>query len=129
MRRSSRSTASSREAPQAGVWGVWAEGAFYFGTNSSSVEGRNLARDPGAVIHLESGDEVVILRGDVDVREVDDSILDADQAKYGYRPPGKEPVQAGAEPRARVARDRLPHDRDPLRFRRIILQWRSTPCG
>jgi hypothetical protein len=71
------------------VWGVWAEGAVYFGTNPRSQKGRNLEHDSRAVIHLESGDEVVILHGEVELSEVDDTILDSYEAKYGYRPPGK----------------------------------------
>jgi pyridoxamine 5'-phosphate oxidase-like protein len=77
------------EPSAAPVWGVWAEGAVYFGTNPRSRKGRNLARDPRVVIHLESGDEVVILHGEAEISDVEDSILDAYEAKYGYRPPGK----------------------------------------
>jgi general stress protein 26 len=81
-------TASADGEPSAvPVWGVWAAGAVYFGTSPSSRKGRNLARDPRVVVHLESGDEVVILHGEAEVVEVDDSILDAYEAKYGYRPP------------------------------------------
>ena len=75
------------EPAAAPVWGVWAEGAVYFGTSPSSRKGRNLARDPRLVVHLESGDEVVILHGEAEVEEVDESVLDAYEAKYGYRPP------------------------------------------
>jgi nitroimidazol reductase NimA-like FMN-containing flavoprotein (pyridoxamine 5'-phosphate oxidase superfamily) len=83
-------TASADGEPAAApVWGVWAEGAVYFGTNPNSHKGRNLARDPRAVVHLESGDEVVILHGEAEVIEVDKTVLDAYEAKYGYRPPGK----------------------------------------
>jgi pyridoxine/pyridoxamine 5'-phosphate oxidase len=82
-------TSSADGTPHAApVWGVWADGAVYFGTNPRSRKGVNLARDPRAVIHLESGDEVVILRGEVQLSEVEDSVLDAYEAKYGYRPPG-----------------------------------------
>jgi pyridoxine/pyridoxamine 5'-phosphate oxidase len=82
-------TASSEGEPSAApVWGVWADGAVYFGTDPNSRKGRNLARDPRAVVHLESGDEVVILHGEVELSEVDEAILDAYEAKYGYRPPG-----------------------------------------
>jgi pyridoxine/pyridoxamine 5'-phosphate oxidase len=77
------------EPSAAPVWGVWAEGAVYFGTSPRSRKGSNLARDPRAVVHLESGDEVVILNGEVKLDEVEDSILDAYEAKYGYRPPGE----------------------------------------
>ena len=77
------------EPAAAPVWGVWADSAVYFGTDPNSGKGRNLARDPRVVVHLESGDEVVILHGEAEVVEVDDSVLDAYEAKYGYRPPGK----------------------------------------
>jgi nitroimidazol reductase NimA-like FMN-containing flavoprotein (pyridoxamine 5'-phosphate oxidase superfamily) len=76
------------EPAAAPVWGVWADGAVYFGTNPSSRKGRNIARDPRIVVHLESGDEVVILHGEAEIVEVDDSVLDAYETKYGYRPPG-----------------------------------------
>jgi general stress protein 26 len=75
------------EPAAAPVWGVWADGAVYFGTSPGSRKGRNLARDPRVVVHLESGDEVVILHGEAEIVEVDESVLDAYDAKYGYRPP------------------------------------------
>lgn len=83
-------TSSEDGAPSAApVWGVWASGAVYFGTNPRSRKGRNLAQDARAVVHLESGDEVVILHGEVEVSEVDESILDAYEVKYDHRPPTK----------------------------------------
>lgn len=78
------------EPSAAPVWGVWADGAVYFGTDPRSRKGRNLERDPRVVVHLESGDEVVILHGEVEMSEVEDSILDAYEAKYGYRPPSRQ---------------------------------------
>ena len=45
------------------VWGLWLDGAFYFSTARGSRKGRNLAANPQAVVHLESGDEVVMLEG------------------------------------------------------------------
>jgi hypothetical protein len=48
------------------VWGVWLDGALHFSTARGSRKGRNLAANPSAVIHLESGDEVVILEGTVE---------------------------------------------------------------
>lgn len=45
------------------VWGLWHEGAFYFGTSMKSRKARNLAVNPFVVVNLESGDEVVILEG------------------------------------------------------------------
>lgn len=45
------------------VWGFWIDGAFYFGTARSSRKARNLANNAAVSIHLDSGDDVVILEG------------------------------------------------------------------
>jgi hypothetical protein len=63
------------------IWGVWLNGALWFGTGLESVKGRNLARDPRAVVHLESGDDVTILEGVAD-RAEDDAAYAAYGAKY-----------------------------------------------
>ena len=69
------------------VWGVWSDGALYFGTNPQSLKGRNLTRDPRVAVHLESGDEVVILRGEIAREDLPESVVDAYELKYAYRPP------------------------------------------
>jgi hypothetical protein len=45
------------------VWGMWMEGALYFGSARASRKARNLANNPAVSVHLESGDDVVILEG------------------------------------------------------------------
>jgi nitroimidazol reductase NimA-like FMN-containing flavoprotein (pyridoxamine 5'-phosphate oxidase superfamily) len=45
------------------VWGFWIDGALYFGTARDSRKSRNLAHNPAISIHLDSGDDVVILEG------------------------------------------------------------------
>jgi hypothetical protein len=74
------------------VWGVWLEDGLWFGTSSRSRKGRNLARDPRVAVHLESGDEVVILEGEVEEAPLDERTADVYEAKYDYRPspPGGE---------------------------------------
>jgi pyridoxine/pyridoxamine 5'-phosphate oxidase len=57
-----------------------------FSTAPHSVKGKNLARDPNVVVHLESGDEVVILEGEVEDLQLDEATADAYGEKYGYRP-------------------------------------------
>ena len=74
------------------VWGVWLDGAFYFSTDPMSRKGRNLAANPQVVVHLESGDDVVILEGRA--AEVTDRIIleEADQAyfnKYAFHLTGE----------------------------------------
>lgn len=80
-------TTGETGAPAAApVWGVWFDGAVYFGTNPDSRKGRNLARDPRVVIHLESGDEVVILHGEIERGTLPPDALEDYAAKYDYRP-------------------------------------------
>jgi len=55
------------------VWGIWMENIFIFGTDRHSRKGRNLAANPRVVVHLESGDDVVILTGNV--AEITDAAL------------------------------------------------------
>src|SRR5690349_1562525 len=45
------------------IWGVWLDETFLFSTARGSRKGRNLRRRPSAVVHLESGDQTVILEG------------------------------------------------------------------
>ena len=71
------------------VWGVWLDGALLFSTDRASRKGRNIAANPHVVIHLESGDDVVVLEGAP--REAAGAALlaayaDAYDAKYAFRP-------------------------------------------
>ena len=51
-------------APHAApVWGVVTGGTLYLYTERSTVKARNLAANPRVVIHLESGEDVLIVRG------------------------------------------------------------------
>ena len=45
------------------VWGVWLDERLYFGTDRRSRKARNLAKNPAMGVHLESGDDAVILEG------------------------------------------------------------------
>ena len=74
------------------VWGVWFDGVLYFGTGPASVKARNLRANPALVVHLESGDDVVILEGVADWLTAAEPFLwqriaDRYAAKYdGFRP-------------------------------------------
>jgi hypothetical protein len=45
------------------VWGFWIDHTLYFGTARSTRKALNLAHNPAISVHLESGDDVVILEG------------------------------------------------------------------
>ena len=81
------STADADGRPRAApVWGVWLDDAVIFGTDARSRKARNLDRDARVVVHLESGDEVVILEGEVEAIALDERLADAFQPKYDWRP-------------------------------------------
>lgn len=70
------------------VWGVWFEEKFYFSTDPNSRKGRNFATNPEIVVHLESGDDVVIFEGRI--RQLADMELISRMgetyfAKYGFK--------------------------------------------
>ncbi len=51
-------------APHAApVWGVVTDGTLYLYSERHTVKARNLAADPRVVVHLESGEDVLIVRG------------------------------------------------------------------
>jgi hypothetical protein len=73
------------------VWGLWLQGAVYFGTNRASRKGQNLTANPSVVVHLESGDEAVIIEG-VAAAVTDPQVLAtldaAYEKKYGLKMTG-----------------------------------------
>lgn len=71
------------------VWGIWHEGTLYFGSGEGSRKARNFAHQPEIVVHLESGDDTVILEGRVERTTDADLIARVDAlyaAKYPYDP-------------------------------------------
>lgn len=67
------------------VWGVWMDNCLFFGTDQNSKKAANLEANPRAVVHLESGDEVVIIHCSIatvgDAATID-RILGGYRAKY-----------------------------------------------
>lgn len=69
------------------VWGLWQGEAFYFITDPGSRKGRNIAANPFVVIHLESGDDAIILEGAATRFDGSRPMPDLEKAyfdKYGY---------------------------------------------
>jgi PPOX class probable F420-dependent enzyme len=106
------------------VWGVWVDETFYFGMGPRSVKARNLAANPALAVHLESGDDVVILEGVAErLTAVDPALFEriADQyaAKYdGFRPEPPTPEAPFVALRCRVALGWLEKD-----FVRSATRW------
>ena len=91
------------------VWGVWMDNTLYFSSSRKSQKGRNLAASPEVAIHLDSGDDVVMLEGRVE--EVTDKavlarMVEVYGAKYEFKPnPEGEPgnVYYAVKPRLAFA--------------------------
>lgn len=81
------------------IWGVWLEQALYFDGIPTALWARNMAGNPAIALHLESGDDVVILEGtgediaSVSDRELGARIVGAWDSKYGRLHP--DPVANG----------------------------------
>jgi hypothetical protein len=79
------------------VWGAWIDDAVVFGTSRDSVKAGNLRASPEVVVHLESGDEAVILEGAVEeVTDLDVLRAYADECERKYDwPLGDEDLRKG----------------------------------
>lgn len=69
------------------VWGVWLGDRFYFSTSPASRKARNLREQGHVVVHLESGDDVVVIEGvaeEVRDRETQARFVEAYNPKYDW---------------------------------------------
>jgi hypothetical protein len=69
------------------VWGMWVDGAFYYGGGPDTQHMRNVAANPNVSVHLESGGDVVIVEGvarvsGAIVRDLAERLAAASNAKY-----------------------------------------------
>lgn len=65
-------------------WGVWVEDAFYFDGSPETLHARNIAHNPFVTLHLESGENVVVMEGKAAQLE-HPSICVAEQVSSAYR--------------------------------------------
>jgi general stress protein 26 len=83
------STRNDETPHVAPVWGLWIDGALYFGSARTARKTRNLLARPQVVVHRESGDEVVIVEGIAELVEhaaLPDGFAAAYGQKYGFTP-------------------------------------------
>ncbi len=75
------------------VWGVVIDDLVYFGTGSTSVKSKNIAHNAEVVVHLESGDDCVIIEG-LAQAVTDQAILTKMAALYPTKYPEFKPTAA-----------------------------------
>jgi hypothetical protein len=125
-------TAGPKGRPHAiPIWGAWVGNAVYFEGGGHTRWARNLAANPAVTVHLESGDDVVILDGVAgEISRPDRALFAAIDAayaaKYDYKPsnnlkgPDDEPFPEGGlyvvRPRVVLAWTAFPRDATRFRF-------------
>jgi pyridoxine/pyridoxamine 5'-phosphate oxidase len=70
------------------VWGLWLDEAVFFSTDPTSFKARNIAARPDVIVHLESGDDVIVIDGRTDQVAGSDlpaTFVAAYDAKYGHQ--------------------------------------------
>ena len=111
------------------VWGVWVDDTLYFSTGRTSRKARNLAANPAVVVHLESGDETVILEGAVEPLTDQHAVRPTGRClreQVSLVPPGHRQrhrgnlVLAQAVAGVCLAGARFPQHRHPLGIRGVI---------
>jgi hypothetical protein len=98
------------------VWGLWYAGRFYFGSDPESRKGRNLAANPAIVVHLESGDDTVIVEGEAS-RIVDEELRERLIPAYAAKYDVEAPVDYVVSPRAILAWQERDYPNTATRFR------------
>ena len=76
------------------VWAVWVDKSIYFDGSPETRHARNISHNPNVVVHLESGDDVLIVEGVAQMLEtvtpkLGRQVAQAYSAKYaeiGYSP-------------------------------------------
>ncbi|MCH7866061.1 MAG: pyridoxamine 5'-phosphate oxidase family protein [Myxococcales bacterium] len=66
------------------VWGLFIDDVLYFCTTTSSLKAKHIARTGEATIHLESGDMVVILKGEANT-EADPELVEKLGKKFLHK--------------------------------------------
>ncbi len=79
------------------VWGAWLDEALYFDGLRTNRWARNIAANPAIAVHLESGDDVVIIEGMVEVVTTDEELGAHIVAVYAskYDDPFPQPATPG----------------------------------
>jgi hypothetical protein len=107
------------------VWGLWLDDRFLFSTDPESRKGRNIDLNPEVVVHLESGDDVLVVEGRAEGLEdpaLLERMIDLYERKYGIRIDTGDPSMGVYLVRPRVAFGW--HERD---FPSSATRWRFSP--
>lgn len=86
------------------IWGLWFDGAFWFGTGSKTQKARNLSKNPNCIVGTQNAAEAVVLEGVAELindPKLRQKLEPASLSKYGMSGGG------GTEPVYRVRPTRV----------------------
>ncbi|MHA2089600.1 MAG: pyridoxamine 5'-phosphate oxidase family protein [Candidatus Kariarchaeaceae archaeon] len=74
------------------LWGIWQDNFFYFGGGSKTQNAKNLQNNSSIIVHTESGENVVIIEGKVELfddEKLNEKLGKAYEKRYGmfHSPP------------------------------------------
>jgi hypothetical protein len=106
------------------VWAMWLDGTLYLDGHPQTRWARNISNNPAATVHLESGDEVVILEGAVEdmahiERDLAERLAAVSNEKYSYSTKVEEMVERGMfafHPKVALAWSEFPKTMTKWRF-------------
>jgi len=67
------------------IWGAWVGNCFYFDGSPETRWARNIATNPGIVVHIEKGDVAVMVEGSVEGMIPDPAVHKKIRESYGAR--------------------------------------------
>jgi nitroimidazol reductase NimA-like FMN-containing flavoprotein (pyridoxamine 5'-phosphate oxidase superfamily) len=101
------------------IWGAWVENCFYFDGSPETRWARNIATNPGIVVHIERGDVAVMVDGTVEGLvpgpEVHSKIRESYGSRYDYVPKEGE-IMYKATPKVAFAWADFPRSVTKFRF-------------
>jgi hypothetical protein len=101
------------------IWGAWVENKFFFDGSPATRWARNLAQNPGIVVHIERGDSAVMAEGTVEAMVVAPETHAKVRASYGSRydyVPEEGALMYVATPRVVFAWDNFPKSVTRFKF-------------
>jgi len=101
------------------IWGAWVDDKFFFDGSPKTRWGRNLAANPGIVVHIESGEVAVMIEGSVEEvvpdQELHKKIVASYRSRYDYAPE-EGALMYAATPKVAFAWDNFPKSVTRFKF-------------
>lgn len=91
------------------VWGIWLDNTLYFGTGKTSVKVKNINHNNHVVVHLESGDDTLIIEGILVDSEESPELKHTIDKAYAKKYPPYDPTQEDGDTDDAIRYRLIPH--------------------